>query len=812
MTLIQTGPRETKVVIVGEAPGAREAANGKPFIGASGELLDRVFGRVGMSRSEYFITNICHTQPPGNKFEWFLKPEPRPEFIQGVMQLKSDLDSINPNLVIGLGAQSLLVLTGKNGISKYRGSILPCRLTNRPMKVICTYHPAAVFRTWEYKALIEFDMLRCAEELEFPEIIYPERNYYLDPPREECSRLAEEMSKAEWLSIDIECWEDPSSPSGWRLSCVGFSDTPSRALTIPTDDKWKMNLIRTLCRCDAKKVLQNGNFDWAVLADEGIEMTNFSWDTMLAHHSLYPECASGDDEMSKMAGKKKTRSVLKKGLSFLTSINTKEPFYKDDGKVWKETGDLEMFWRYNARDAAVTREIRDVQEKDLKEFGTMQVLDHEMALVPWVHKQTRRGIRIDTKLRQELKAKYEQEVENLQNFLDGQTGEPINVKSPKQMQELLYDKLGLPVQRNRRTKRPTADKDAIAALGLKSKNPILHTIIDIRQRRDFIERYLNAKVDSDGRMRCAFDITGTRSGRLSSRQSIYGSGTNLQTIPARRPEGEAIRRIFIPDPGKVFVYRDYAQAEAWIVAYLSRSQRLIELLNDPDRDLHCENAKNMFGKKTALLISDGGDITFDERYLAKRVVHASNYWIKEDQLVRTVNEDGRYTEVYIDRAKAKFLLSAYFMLYPEIKENFWREVVEELKFSRTLNTPFGRKRTFYSRWDDKLFREAYSYIPQSTVGDLCCKALVHCFTGIEQVVPGAEVLLNVHDSLLMQCYEADVPKVAKMMGDAMAIPITLNDSTFTIPTDCQVGYNWGKKMEDNPKGLVDYEEPCLIED
>lgn len=802
MNLIQIGPRDAKVVIVGEAPGAKEAATGIPFVGASGELLDRIFGRVGMQREEYFITNVCHTQPPGNRFDYFLKPKPRLEYIQGVIQLKKDLEEIKPNLVIGLGAQSLRVLTGKDGISKYRGSILPCRLTSHDQKVICTYHPAAVFRVWEYKAIIEFDMKRCADELHFPDIEIPVRDYYLDPDRFTTTRIAHEMEKAEWLAVDIECWEDPAAPSGWVLACVGFSDHAGRALTIPSKEDWQMDLIRLLCRCGAKKILQNGNFDWAVLADGGIELANFAWDTMLAHHALYPECAGGDDEMSKMAGKKKTRSVIQKGLSFLTSINTKEPYYKDDGKVWKETGDIEMFWRYNARDAAVTREIQVVQEKDLAEFGTMCVLEHEMALVPWVHKQTRRGIRIDMDLRASLKTKFESEIENLQMFLDGQAGSSINVKSSKQIQELLYDQLKLPVQRNRMTKRPTVDKDAITALGLKSKNPVLHTIIDIRQRRDFVERYINAKVDADNRMRCAFDITGTRSGRLSSRQSIYGSGTNLQTIPARRPEGEAIRRMFIPDDGKVFVYRDYAQAEAWIVAYLSRSEILIELLNDSERDLHCENAKNMFGHKIAKLVEDGGDVTEDERYLAKRVVHASNYEIKEDQLVRTVNEDGRYTGVYIDHQKARFLLNAYFMVYPEIKENFWREIIEELKYSRTLTTPFGRKRVFYARWDNKLFREAYSYIPQSTVGDLCCKALVKCFRDIEGTVPGAEVLLNVHDSILMQCNKEDVEKVSSMMELAMRIPITLNDQTFIIPTDCEVGYNWGKKKPDNERGLA----------
>src|SRR5207247_1704683 len=119
-------------------------------------------------------------------------------------------------------------------------------------------------------------------------------------------------------------------------------------------------------------------------------------------------------------------------------------------------------------------------------------------------------------------------------------------------------------------------------------------ILKIRERRDLVERYLSAPVDADGRIRCSWDITGTRTGRLSSRASIYGSGTNLQNIPSRRKEGEHIRRMFISDPGKVLIVRDYSQAEVWLVAYLSECQKLIDLLNDPARDIHRETAAGIF--------------------------------------------------------------------------------------------------------------------------------------------------------------------------------------------------------------------------
>lgn len=784
MRLVQQGPRTAKIALVGEAPGATEDSTGLPFQGGSGQLLNYMLTRVGISRGDCFITNVCHVRPPNNKFEWFLKKENQHHLVSGILQLKKDLSEVKPNVVIALGGQPLKVLTGKSGIDKWRGSILPSTLVPG-LKVIGTYHPAYLLRAYDYKVVAELDLTRCRAESNFPEILRPSRTFILDPSEHERSKIAEEMLQSDWLAVDIECSERPDG--SWSLSCVGFSDRCDRAMVIPVRNAGDVACIRTLCASPVKKVLQNGTFDATVLANEGIKLENFAWDTMLAHHAIYPECASGTDEISSLSGKKK-QAAIGKGLAFQTSIYTREPFYKDDGKLWKETGDIQVFWRYNALDAAVTREIRDVQERELREFGTYEVFLHEMSLVEPLMAMTNRGIKIDIPERERLLKQYHDKIKDLQAKLDAGAGRALNVKSPKQIQELLYTTLKLPVKSNRKTGNPSADKDALVELAAKHDQPILKTIIEIRKARDIVERYLESSLDKDGRIRCNFDITGTRSGRLSSRASIYGSGSNLQNQPAE------VRRTFVADPGKIFVYSDFSQAEARVVAYLAQEQALVDLFNDPNRDVHKENAARIFGVAV-------GAVTAEQRYLAKRVIHASNYGMKERRLVQIVNEDAEATGVAIDLATAKRLLDAYMLLYPRIREVFWRNVEDSLRRERILVSPFGRKRQFFGRWDDKLLRDAYSYIPQSCVGDLCCKALVVCYHNIEKVVPGAELLLNVHDSILMQCWEADVERVAALMDECMRIPITINEQSFLIPTDCEVGYNWGKGGEDNPRGL-----------
>jgi uracil-DNA glycosylase family 4 len=797
--LIQQVNWDAKVMIVGESPGATEVVTGVPFSGGSGELLNRMLERAGIARRDCFITNLAHIQPPGNKFDWFLKGgRVHPTLAEGVAQLSADIERLQPNLILAMGAEPLRFSTGKNGISKWRGSILEHSwkvnpATGKGYKVIATYHPAAILRIYDYKAVADFDLIKAARERHFPEIIRPKRNFYLDPPQHERVALLEEMLCAEWLSVDIECTKRDSGT--WALSCIGFSDCPDRALVIPFGSAGANGDIARALSHPIRKVMQNGTFDTTVLRQEGFVVNNFAYDTMLGHHSLYTECAGGGDELSSMSGKKR-QAAIAKGLGFQTSIYTDEPFYKDDGKVWQETNDLQLFWRYNALDAMVTREIQLVQQKEIKEFGVECVLEHEMSLVEPLMEMTRVGMRVDMKHREFLRTKISQEIVNLQKLVDYAAGGSLNVKSSPQVQELLYGKLGLPIKRNRKSGNPSADKDAIAELAKSSNHPVLHAIIQVRERRDLIERYLNAAVDADGRMRCNFDITGTRTGRLSSRASIYGSGTNLQNQP------DEIRRMFIPDDGKIFVYRDYSQAEARVVAYYAEEQALIDLFEDPNRDVHKENAARIFRKNIA-------DVTHNERYLAKRVIHASNYGMLAPRLYDVVNQDAATTGVRITISQARQLLDAYFMLYPKVREVFWKDVENELRATRTLTTPFGRKRIFFGRWEDKFLKEAYAFKPQSTIGDLCCKALVNMHRTKNDTW---DILVNVHDSILVQCPVDDASIVAKWMKEQMDIPFEIKGKRVYVPTDCKVGYNWqdaNLKAEDeydrNERGLVKFD-------
>src|SRR5262245_22838155 len=331
MKLIQQGSLGARTMLVGEAPGDTEMATGIPFSGSSGELLNKMLSRAGIQRSACFLTNICHIQPRGKKkndFDWFLTPEGQPYLMHGIMQLHKDLETIKPNVVVALGAQPLRVLTKKTGIDKYRGSILESTLSPG-RKVIATYHPAFIIRSWDYKAVAEMDLQRVRSDAQFPDLRLPERELHLNLPRHLREPIIAEMLRSRWLAIDIECYE--RADGSWQLACVGFSDRPSRALVIPNWDADCLADIRLLCASEGpEKVFQNGQFDVSVLGREGIRVRGYGevirtlsgdiervrgWDTMYAQHALYPECAGSDDETTLLKGGRKN-AALKKGLAF----------------------------------------------------------------------------------------------------------------------------------------------------------------------------------------------------------------------------------------------------------------------------------------------------------------------------------------------------------------------------------------------------------------------------------------------------------------------------------------------------------------
>lgn len=775
------GPPHAKIMIVGEAPGRDEDRLGRPFVGSAGKLLDRMLEEAGIERTDCYITNVMEIRPHNNDFGDFYEDSGRKKLkqvlIDGIKRLKEEVYGVNPNVVIVLGNEALKALVKLTGITKYRGSVLRSWFDDEescpPFKIVPTIHPAAIMRQWEHRPLVVLDLKRAKEESETSEHTPVHRNWEKIETLLELGLAVDSyLAYAKYIAFDIETMNK-------QITCIGFARDGKNSFTVPihmheksfwsTEEElvvWRE--IQRLLQSDIPKITQNGNYDMYYLKQNvGIEVRNTWMDTMNAFHCLYPE--------------------LPKGLATLCSIYTKEPYYKD--MIGTD------YYHYNCLDCMITYECAMAIEEELVEMKMDDFYHKHIAKVePIILDMQVRGVKIDVKKRALHAERMKKEGVDLQKKLDDAVGHEINVNSPKQMADFLYVELGLPIQMDRKTGRKSTNELALKNLSKIANSPLFDTILSIRERRKIVSTYLEADLDDDGRYRSSYLISGTETGRLASRASSFGTGGNLQNVPKG-----ICREVFIPDEGCMFMAADLSQAEARVVAYLAEDEALMEMF-DSGGDVHTKVAAMLFQK-------DEKDVTKEERVLGKTIVHASNYSMGPRSFAEHTGMSFR---------DARERLNTYHVTFPKIK--LWHmDVARELRRSKTLVTPMGRRRSFFGRWNDALLRDGYAYIPQSTVSDVILKGMARLYEALPDC---CKIVFNIHDEIVIQAsikppsvffrktvnfdkgtvecakgVERDMAWVdilERIMIDCMTIPIEIKGRTLTIPVNVTTGMNWNE--------------------
>tara|TARA_Y100000310_G_scaffold247602_1_gene253216 strand:- start:7005 stop:9263 length:2259 start_codon:yes stop_codon:yes gene_type:complete len=742
------GPRDAKIALVGEAPGIEEERSGIPFKGSSGKLLDQMLEEAGIKRGECYIDNVMQVKPPGNNFGVFYSDKsrwnPMPTLVEGRRRLVKDLEEINPNVVIVLGNEALKALTDHRGIKMWRGSIVyPSKVGG--IKVVPTYHPAEIMRNWVWKQIAVCDLVKARKQSFAQEYKPPFRVLYDDPRIvETVSRWTLEILKGESISFDIETSgleEDADiaciafATSGWKSWCIPIltRDKKRDYWHTTTEEMEVWRCIGDILGSSIPKIAQNANFDITFLERRGVRVNNLWMDTMNAHHLCYPE--------------------LPKALDFQTSIYTNEPYYK-----WMSGTDL---WKYCNLDAAVTHEVAmalkdEMEELKVKGFYT-RVLHPLIAPLRSIQAS---GVRVDILKKKELSDEAGVDIEGMQNKLEEAVGHELNVSSPKQIAKFLYEELNLPPKYKRG--RVTTDEDALVELNAKHNFKVLGLILQIRKMKVLKSTFLDSQPGVDGRMRTHYIISGTETGRLASKD------VNLQNVP----KGKA-RSFFIPNEGCVFLGVDLSQAEARIVAYLSEDIHFMRVFEEGG-DVHKKNASNVFKTKEE-------EVTPEQRYLGKRLVHAGNYGISHIKFSKLTG---------LGYADSKVALGTYYTTYPMVK--VWHLKVENtLRRTRVLSTPMGRRRTFFDRWGADLLRKGYAYVPQSTVGDYMNVGLTRLFYSLPRE---ARILLQIHDAVVIEVEEAYLDahreELYGMIKRAVEIEIEVESRKVKIPAEIQEGGCW----------------------
>lgn len=473
--------------------------------------------------------------------------------------------------------------------------------------------------------------------------------------------------------------------------------------------------------------------------------------------------------------------------------------------------------RYNALDSAVTFEVAEKIWNGLDD-GYQWTYDLTQRIMGPLSYMMYRGILVNTEALATTKEEVEQQIGEKQEQLNQLVGRCLNPQSPKDCQQYFYGELGITPYTKTNDKGKTVlttDDKAMQRLakGTSARQPIpaARLVQELRGLHKLRGTYLEIEFDSDGRFRCAVNPRGTVTGRISTSKTIYGTGMNMQNLPVR------FKRFLISDPGLVLIEVDKAGAEWVVVAYISGDPRMMQIVEE-GKDPHTATAHLMFGLPEDLIKyenkligheTDPAEIenirkrlpeiqkaTFVPRNMSLRQAgKKANHGLNYDEGYKTfalMNE--------IPEFEAKKMVELYHQAYPNIRNIWYNRVQDRMRTDRTLTNYFGRKRRFYNKLGDSLYKAAYAQEPQSTVSDNLNLGMCEIYESDEMSVAPLEMLAQVHDSVLSQYPDDDLGLLAECIAYqkmCMDKTITLNGRTFTIGTDIKVGYNWAD-MEEVP--------------
>ena len=781
------GNQNAKLMVIGEAPGFQEELAGLPFVGPSGAILDSMLKAAGISRPEVYVDNVVTIRPPDNKINRLKELGKSPsDFYPRIFEV---IKKVKPNAILALGNTPLYALTGKSGISKYRGSILYSATTG--VKVIPSIHPAYLLHgsdqdeggSFKYstRVFMQLDVNRAVQESKTKEYNIPKRNIQIVRDSLSLYRILETYKNHKRFALDIETRKSipvclgiaPSPKFAFSVQLINIEETDYR---IPYRELAEMHkLLDAFLSSDREFIGQNFKFDQQKLESVFGFHPKLYADLMLLQAVVNPE--------------------FPKSLAFICSVYTREPYYKDEGKEFQYGKDpIEQLFTYNGKDVCTTFEAFEVLLAEAQEYNLESFFfNYVMKLHEFYMDLEAEGFDVDEKIWAGLIKKYQGDWKTNQERLETLVSWDVNVSSPKQVFGLLTKDLNLPIRGS------TNEETLVALLGNHAKDAktkeILNLIIDTRRIRKTIGTYLSAFPDGDGRMRTSYRIIGTETGRSSTSKCdipvrpFDGFGLAFQTLTKHGTIGADIRRAFVCDEDEVLLECDLSQAEARIVALLARDEETLNLFDTAD--IHTITSSWIFNCKAE---RSEGNVTDDKRFIGKTCRHAGNYGEGKRRLMLDVNANARRfgIPISISEKRAGEILTIFHARTPKIRKIFHVETQAALQHNnRILINAFGRRRQFYEKWGDPLFREAYAFTPSSSVKDHLSLAGLR----IKDRLAGLRFIVESHDAFVVRIKEKEIEMVAKTFKEEFEKPLdfsncTLKRGSIVIPSEIKIGKNY----------------------
>lgn len=590
-------------------------------------------------------------------------------------------------------------------------------------------------------------------------------DYQLIDNKEKRNKIIQKLLTTKILALDTET--TGTDPMEAELVGMSFSVTENQGfyIPIPADREEALKIINEFKEIfeneKSLKVGQNIKYDMIVLQNYGVEVKGPLFDTMVAHYVLQPELRHGMDYLAEIYLHYQTIHI--------------EELIGPKGKNQKNMRDLapEAIYQYACEDADVTLKLKNILEKELKENGAEQLFyEIEMPLVPVLVNIESNGVLLDTEALKQSSKHFTTQMEAIEQEIYQLAGEEFNIASPKQVGEVLFDKLKI-IDKAKKTKTGQYVTSEEVLESLRHKHPVVEKILEHRGLKKLLSTYIDALPllinPRTGRVHASFNQTVTATGRLSS------SNPNLQNIPIRDENGKEIRKAFIPDEGSLFFSADYSQIELRIMAHLSEDKNMIDAFLS-GYDIHAATAAKVY--KT-----DIKEVNPDMRRKAKTANFGIIYGISVFGLAERMN---------VDRKEAKELIDGYFETYPQVKA-YMDKSIEVAREKGYVETIFHRKR-FLPDINSRnavvrgyAERNAINAPIQGSAADIIKVAMARIYERFKREGLKAKMILQVHDELNFSVPVEEKERVEQVVIEEMEKAYRMH---VPLKADCGWGKNW----------------------
>ena len=550
-----------------------------------------------------------------------------------------------------------------------------------------------------------------------------------------------------------------------ELLGIAFSTEKGKGyyVTFPRDQEQCETVLKEFSEVfsgTAVKIAQNAKYDFKVLSKYGLVINGPFFDTMLAHYIVAPDQRHNMDALSE-------NYLNYKPISITELIGK-----KGKNQLSMEDVDLDKVKEYAVEDADVTLQLKEVLEKELEEKKGKEVFEKlEIPLIPVLAKMEWEGVRVDPDFLMNYSDELGKEIIEIEKDIYELAGEEFNIASPRQLGEILFDKLKL-VEKPKKTKTGQYQTGEEILQKLADDHKIVNKILDFRQVQKLKSTYVDALPalihPKTGRIHTSFNQAVAATGRLSS------NNPNLQNIPIRTERGRRIRKAFVPrNDDYILLSADYSQVELRVIASVSGDKGMIEAFNE-GQDIHSATAAKVFGVGL-------DDVTREMRRKAKMV----NFGI-----IYGVSAFGLAERLSISRTEAKEIIDNYFVQFPSIKK-YMDETIEFARKHEYVETIMGRRR-YIKDINSRNFtvrgfaeRNAINAPIQGSAADMIKVAMINIDKKLDDL--GTKMILQVHDELLFDVPKKELEEITPIIINEMENAVKLD---VPILVESGTGPNW----------------------